>query len=106
MRRLLALAAVLSMLVLCPPPTAVAAECQFVLGFKTIHDAIPVQVGDCRDDQAFASTGDATQHTGGGLLVWRKADNWTAFTDGFRTWVNGPAGLQQRLNTERFTVIA
>jgi hypothetical protein len=34
--------------------------------------------------------------------VWRKADNWTAFTDGYRTWVNGPAGLVRRLNTERF----
>src|SRR5262249_21138217 len=29
-------------------------------------------------------------------------DNFTAFTDGARTWVNGPFGLQQRLNTERF----
>jgi hypothetical protein len=36
------------------------------------------------------------------LLVWRKADNWTAFTDGYRTWLNGPQGLQQRLNTELF----
>jgi hypothetical protein len=26
----------------------------------------------------------------------------TAFTDGFQTWVNGPLGLQQRLNTQRF----
>jgi hypothetical protein len=40
---------------------------------------------------------------GGGLLVWRKADNWTAFTDGYRTWINGPAGIQQRLNTQRFS---
>ena len=32
----------------------------------------------------------------------RKADNWTAFTDGYRTWINGPNGLEQRLNTERF----
>src|SRR5439155_10452091 len=36
------------------------------------------------------------------LLVWRKADNFTAFTDGYRTWVQGPFGLQKRLNTERF----
>ena len=42
------------------------------------------------------------QQTTGGLLVWRKADNWTAFTDGYRTWINGPNGLVQRLNTERF----
>ena len=36
------------------------------------------------------------------FLVWRKADNWTAFTDGYRTWINGPSGLQVRLNTEHF----
>ena len=35
-------------------------------------------------------------------MVWRKADNFTAFTDGYRTWVNGPDGLQQRLNSQRF----
>jgi plastocyanin len=34
--------------------------------------------------------------------VWRKADNWTAFTDGHQTWLNGPFGLQRRLNTTRF----
>ena len=35
-------------------------------------------------------------------MAWRKADNWTAFTDGYRTWLNGPNGLVQRLNTMRF----
>jgi hypothetical protein len=38
-----------------------------------------------------------------GLLLWRKLDNWTAFTDGVRWWVNGPLGLQQRLNDQRFS---
>ena len=33
-------------------------------------------------------------------MAWRKADNWTAFTDGNRTWINGPYGLADRLNTE------
>jgi hypothetical protein len=47
------------------------------------------------------ANGDGLQHTSGGLLVWRKADNWTAFTDGFQTWINGPTGLQERLNTAR-----
>jgi hypothetical protein len=27
-----------------------------------------------------------------GLLVWRKADNFTAFSVGYRTWVGGPSG--------------
>jgi hypothetical protein len=46
--------------------------------------------------------GDGLQSTTRGLMVWRKSDNWTAFTDGFRTWINGPSGVQERLNTQRF----
>ena len=90
------------------PPTVSAADCQFVLGFKLIHDMIPAIVGDCTVDEHHNPTnGDGLQEstgpTGkGGLLVWRKADNWTAYTDGYWTWVNGPNGLQKRLNTERF----
>src|SRR5439155_3666053 len=42
--------------------------------------------------------GNSEQRTSGGLLVWRKADNWTAFTDGTTTWINGPAGLASRPN--------
>jgi glucose/arabinose dehydrogenase len=85
-----------------PGASAAADGCQFLLGFKTVHDAIPDVVGDCTDNQAFAANGDAQQHTAQGLLVWRKADNFTAFTDGFRSWVNGPNGIQSRLNTQRF----
>ncbi|MYB77409.1 MAG: hypothetical protein F4X83_09995 [Chloroflexi bacterium] len=78
-------------------------DCQFVLGFKTLRDLIGHDiVGECLEDQRYAANGNSEQHTTGGLLVWRKADNWTAFTDGYRTWLNGPNGLQQRLNTERF----
>ena len=86
-----------------PPASAAppAAPCQFILGFSTLAGAVP-EVGHCIDDQASAPNGDALQHTTGGLLVWRKSDNWTAFTDGYRTWVNGPSGIQQRLNTARF----
>ena len=32
----------------------------------------------------------------------RAADNRAAFTDGYRTWISGPNGLQVRLNTEQF----
>lgn len=76
--------------------------CQFVLGFDTLHSALPNEIGNCLDNQSFASNGDAQQHTTKGLLAWRKSDNWTAFTDGYHTWVNGPNGIQERLNTERF----
>ena len=79
------------------------AECQFVLGFKTLRALIGNDiVGQCLDNEHYNEIGDSLQQTTGGLLVWRKADNWTAFTDGYRTWINGPQGLQQRLNTQRF----
>ncbi len=85
------------------PTTVTAAECQFVFGFKTIRDLIGHDiVGECLENERYAANGNSEKHTTGGLLVWRKADNWTAFTDGYRTWVNGPNGLVQRLNSERF----
>jgi hypothetical protein len=61
-------------------------------------------VGDCLQNEGFnPANGNAEQRTTKGLLVWRKADNWTAFTDGYRTWLNaGPRGVVQRLNTQRF----
>ena len=83
--------------------TVHAADCQFVLGFKTLRGLIGHDVvGECLESEHYNAIGDSVQQTTGGLLAWRKADNWTAFTDGYRTWVNGPNGLQQRLNTERF----
>ena len=85
------------------PTSVAAAECQFVLGFNTLRDLIGNEVvGECLENEHHNEIGDSVQQTTGGLLVWRKADNWTAFTDGYRTWLNGPNGLVQRLNTERF----
>ncbi|MDO8674430.1 MAG: hypothetical protein Q7O66_23740, partial [Dehalococcoidia bacterium] len=85
------------------PSKANAANCRYVLGFLALHDGIPDIVGDCLVNEHYSANGDALQETAKGLLVWRKADNNTAFTDGYRTWVNGPLGIQQRLNTERFS---
>lgn len=86
-----------------PAPLVHAAGCRFVLGFAALHDLIPGIVGSCVDDEQHTpSTGDGLQHTSTGLLVWRKADNFTAFTDGYRTWVRGPLGVQERLNAQRF----
>ena len=90
------------------PAEAKAANCEFTLGFKALHDMIPDIVGECKTNEYHnAQNGDGLQettawHGKGGLLVWRKADNWTAFTDGENTWVNGPQGLQKRGNCERF----
>ena len=60
-------------------------------------------MGDClENEQHDPETGMTLQTTTNGQLIWRKAANWTGFTDGERTWINGPEGLQQRLNSERF----
>lgn len=76
---------------------------RFVLGFKTLAELIPDVVGEPLENEHHnPENGDGLQQTTRGLLVWRKSDNWTAFTDGYRTWINGPNGLQQRLNEERF----
>jgi hypothetical protein len=81
------------------------APCRFVLGFATLRDLVGAQkVGTCLEDEHFnLENGNSEQHTTGGLLVWRKADNFTAFTDGGTSWVNGPNGLQSRLNSARFS---
>jgi hypothetical protein len=85
------------------PAEAQVATCGFTLGFQTLHDMIPDIVGSCRENEWHnAFNGDGLQQTTGGLLVWRKLDNWTAFTNGSITWINGPFGLQARPNTDRF----
>ena len=84
-------------------PAAAGSGCQFQLGFKTLHDSMSTVVGDCQDNQQFAANGDAFQHTSGGLLVWRRAGNSSAFTDGSSTWLNGPCGLQERANQAQFS---
>jgi hypothetical protein len=84
-------------------PAAAQGACEFKLGFELLADRIPDAVGRCLEKEHHnPANGDALQRTTGGLLVWRKGDNWTAFTDGYRTWVDGPLGLQRRLNTDRF----
>jgi hypothetical protein len=77
--------------------------CTFNLGFATLRDMIIAQYGDivgaCLENEHYDPyTGDSLQQTRGGLMVWRKADNWTAFTDGATTYLNGPTGLAVRPN--------
>jgi len=82
---------------------AQAPACDYKLGFKLIADQMPTELGGCLENEHYNPVnGDSLQRTANGLLVWRKIDNFTAFTDGYHTWVNGPFGLQERLNTERF----
>src|SRR5262249_32350218 len=82
-------------------PTPV--PCTFTLGFARLAMLIPDQVGSCVDNETHDPvSGNTIQHTTKGLLVWRKDDNLSAFTDGYRTWAEGPAGIDSRLNTEKF----
>jgi hypothetical protein len=83
------------------PPPGSTPPCQFRLGFATLAQ-LHSGMGRCIEDEHYTPEGNAEQRTQGGLMVWRKADNWTAYTDGYRTWINGPNGLEQRLNAERF----
>ena len=77
--------------------------CDFVLGFEALHGMASDVIGDCQDnEQHDPSDGITRQQTSSGVLLWDKATNWTAFTDGYRTWVNSPTGLQERLSIERF----
>jgi hypothetical protein len=100
-----------STLALASPSSGAAggSGCNFQLGFQALHDAIPDRVGNCLVNEHHNPTnGDGLQettawHGKGGLLAWRKSDNWTAFTDGSTTWVNGPYGVQKRPNAERFS---
>ena len=75
---------------------------EFHLGFKTLADQIPDVVGTPLENEHYGANGDSLQQTTTGLMVWRKADNWTAFTNGSMTWINGPYGVQERANSDRF----
>lgn len=105
MKRLLLLVIpVLAILLMAAPMLASAqAAPHFVLGFKAIADQIPDIVGAPLENEHFnLANGNSEQHTTKGLLAWRKSDNFTAFTDGAHTWINGPYGLQERFNYQRF----
>jgi hypothetical protein len=81
------------------PGLAADDECRFRQGFRTLRDLIPEVVGDCLEDEhTELETGNQLQRTTRGLLVWRADDNWTAFTDGTTTWINGPRGIESRPN--------
>lgn len=103
MRNALRVIAIVAYLLTSAVQAEAATTCRFVLGFGTLASLIPQIVGQCVEDEGHnPANGDALQQTTTGLLVWRKADNWTAFTDGYRTWIAGPYGLFARLNSQRF----
>src|SRR4051812_19453517 len=82
-----------------PVPAIGAAPCAFRLGFATLHDLIPEIVGGCLENEHLdRASGNTVQATTNGLMVYRPCDNWTAFTNGATTWINGPYGVQSRPN--------
>jgi len=100
---LFGLLAALTIATVSPAPTLAQATPEFKLGFQTLASLIPDIVGQPVENEHFnPQTGDSLQTTTTGLMVWRKADNFTAFTDGSTTWINGPFGLQSRPNNTRF----
>ena len=84
-----------------PLPLVRAQSCELQSGFKLLHDLLPDIVGECLENEQWVGDG-TRQRTTGGLLVWRRADNWTAFTDGYRTWSLGSQGLQEQSNAAGF----
>ena len=76
---------------------------KFVLGFAILAGLLDGAAGEpIANENHNPENGDSLQQTTSGLMAWRKADNWTAFTNGTRTWVNGPFGVQERDNNARF----
>ncbi len=103
MRRLaLILVAVIAVAVSSVDAVLAAPGPEFRLGFASLAGQIPDVVGQPLEAEHYGPNGDSLQATSTGLMAWRKADNWTAFTDGATTWINGPAGVVSRPNAQRF----
>lgn len=74
---------------------------EFQAEFKAIAESIPDVAGDPVAQEQWEPNGDVVQPTTTGMMIWRRRDGWTAFTDGYRIWVNGPNGLESRMIYER-----
>ena len=99
----LAAAFLFSALFLFAAPAHVSGHCTFDRGFKALRDLIGHHVvGDCLENEHYNAIGDSNQQTTRGLMVWRKLDNHTVFTDGYHTWIRTGNGFAVRLNTDRF----
>ena len=81
-----------------------ASTCRLTQGFAKLQMQTGASiVGECVDGESFnPATNTMEQHTTNGLLVGRKLENVTAFTDGYMSWLDGPRGLERRQNNQRF----
>jgi broad specificity phosphatase PhoE len=75
-----------------------------VLGFATMRDLVgPATVGECvENERQEPGNGNAEQRTTNGILVYRALDGRLLFSTADRTWINGPQGLVERPNNQRF----
>ena len=102
LRRFLGVCAIVGLLAIPGAAQASGASCRLASTFSGLQQAVPA-VGRCLGDSYRAGNGDMVQPASGGLLVFRQATATPAFTDGYRTWTIGPQGLQERLNSRRFS---
>jgi CheY-like chemotaxis protein len=83
--------------------TPESSGCALMPAFESLREQLGEEtVGRCTDQPTLRENGDAQQATTRGLFALKNNNNWVGFTDGYRTWVKGPNGVQERLNTERF----
>src|SRR5439155_7771430 len=62
-----------------------------------------VRDGDCTEDERhIAGNGNSEQKTTKGMLALSALDNRVRFITSDRTWINGPNGLVDRPNNQRF----
>src|SRR5690242_8908745 len=87
-RRFLILALAWCCLLAAPPAAAQSQPpCKLSELFAPLQEAGPSEIGLCRGAELSDSNGDTMQVTSKGLLLWRKADNWTGFLGASRTLV-------------------
>ena len=104
MLRIVLTLSLLATLVVAPGAVSAQTGCQFRGGFAQLRALIPDTVGTCQEDEQYRpDTGQSTQRTSNGTLVWHSVDGALSFSDGFHTWVLDPNGqVQVRNPNERF----
>jgi len=97
------LVGLLSLTAFAAAPPAAVADCSFSGGFQALHDKIPLIVGACVGaEQPDPTSGNTVQATTAGYLQRSAADGRVNFTDGSVVWLDGPCGIQNRRDTDRF----
>lgn len=84
-------------------PRSSAAACALIPQAAGLERSLERRtIGACTASPITAVNGDTIQPTTTGLLVVRRSDGRAVFTDGLRSWIDGPSGIQWRLNSDHF----